>query len=131
MCSTWRPTVLAEIDELARDRLVRVPARDQAQHLDLALGEAGGARAVDALRVARRVQDRLGRLRVEPAVGDLALEHVSCFAGVEGGAMGARFGQRVVDVGRGQHAGGERQRGGAACRGGSRSRLAARGDGPR
>ena len=69
---------MAEIDSSRAIAWFVFPRAEQAQHLDLALGQAGGARAVDALLVARRVQDRLGRLRVEPAVGDLALEHVSC-----------------------------------------------------
>ena len=65
MCSTWFATVLGVTPSRCGDLLVGVAACEQAEHLDLARGEAG--RPVPAGRgpLAGRAQHRVDRVAVE------------------------------------------------------------------
>ena len=56
------------------------------------------------------MQDRLGRLGVQPPGGDLVLDDSGRLVRSLGRAVRARLGERVVDVGRRQHASGGRER---------------------
>ena len=66
MCSAWLPTVFGEITA-ARDLLVREPAREQPQHLDLARGQPRRALAPARNAVAGGAEHGLDGFGVEAA----------------------------------------------------------------
>ncbi|HEX2102086.1 MAG TPA: hypothetical protein VHF51_00405, partial [Solirubrobacteraceae bacterium] len=67
MCATWCCTVRGESASRAAISLFISPAGQEAQHLDLAVGELARVRPAPGGRVARRAQDRLDRLRAQAA----------------------------------------------------------------
>jgi hypothetical protein len=100
-------------DEALGDLLLREPAREQAQHLDLAVGQAARPRSSPPLRgLAGRLADGDDRLAVEQPVSPHTLELCGGGVGGEGRAVRSRLDERRVDVCGGQDAGGEVERGG-------------------
>ena len=71
MCSMWLPAVFGEITSRCGDLLVRQPARDEAQHVDLARGQTAGPSRRRAHAMAGGAEDGLDRVAVEPAGADV------------------------------------------------------------
>jgi hypothetical protein len=94
--------------EALGDLRVRKPLRDEAQDLDLALGEACRARAPDRARVlAGGVEDRPHRVGVQVAAARLGGEDVAGLLARAGGPVGARLGHRLEGVRRGEDPAGQ------------------------
>ena len=120
-------TVDGEIDELGRDLALGRAGREAAQHLELALGEAGGQRRQRRRRARRRRRRRRGSRRARAAA------RRACAPPRPGRARrGAGAARRARAARRRRRAGRRRRRARPrACRPGSRSRRRARGGGSR
>jgi len=91
--------------ERAGDLLVGQPAHEEAQDVDLAIGEAGGPGLARArARVTGGLERRGDGVGVELAGGRERAQLARGGFGGEGRAVGARLGERLVDVARGEQA---------------------------
>jgi hypothetical protein len=127
MCSTWRPTVLRRDEEPARDVAVRVAARDQAEHLALALRQVARLvrRPPRAPAGARGGEHRVHGTGIEAAGPASRRRAAAASASSASRCRPAR--SSPERVGRGEHTGGQIDGAGRRAGGGSRSRRAARG----
>ena len=91
---------LARDHELLGDLLVRQPAHEQPQHLDLAAREAAGPIAPALDGMARRAQHGLDRVAVEQRLADARAQLGRGLLGGARIAVRPRLGHRVIGVGR-------------------------------
>ena len=98
MCSTWLPTVFGEITSRRGDLLVREPAREQAEHLDLARRQPGRPLAAPGYAMAGGAEHRLDRVGVEAPGADLGAQLGGRLLGRAGRPVRPRLAHRLVGV---------------------------------